>query len=308
LPVIHHDQYSCPFPPQHRFKMAKFTKLMEWLLKDNVVIPNQVYRPFFASYDDLIKVHTPDYVRNFLLGTISERDMKQIGFPWSEGLVRRTRMEVGGTILTARIALECGLACSTGGGTHHAFPSHGSGFCIFNDLAITASYLLDNNLVTRVMIVDLDVHQGDGTASIFQNEPNVFTFSAHSEKNFPLRKQTSNLDLSLECGMDDLEYLTTVCAHLTWLLDMWRPDIVLYDAGVDPHVDDVLGRLKLTDNGLFERDLMVLRMALHRGIPCATVIGGGYDDDIDKLALRHSIIHRAATKVNCCVLLQYKTS
>ncbi|XP_031554249.1 uncharacterized protein LOC116291243 isoform X2 [Actinia tenebrosa] len=277
--------------------MAKFTKLMEHLIKDNVVVPQQVLYPTKASYDDLITTHTPNYVKSFITGSITPDDLKQTGFKWSEGLANRCQMEVGGTILAAKIALHYGLACTTGGGTHHAYPAHGSGFCIFNDLAIASFHLLDNNLVSKVMIVDLDVHQGDGTAFIFQNNQDVFTFSVHCEKNFPVRKQSSDLDVGLPFGMEDKEYIDTVRTHLAWLLDSYRPDIVLYDAGVDPHKDDVLGRLNLSDQGLFDRDKEVLQMSLCRGIPCVTVIGGGYDDNIDVLAARHSIVFRAATKV-----------
>ncbi|KAK3742969.1 hypothetical protein QZH41_008395, partial [Actinostola sp. cb2023] len=227
--------------------MAKFTKLMGHLLKENIVIPQQILRPTKASYDHLITAHTPQYVSSVINGSISQDQMRRTGFQWSKGLANRCLMEVGGTILAARIALHYGLACSTGGGTHHAFPSHGSGYCIFNDLAITASHLLDNNLVSKVMIVDLDVHQGDGTAFILQSNQDIFTFSVHCEKNFPVRKHTSDLDVGLACGMENKEYIDTVRMHLAWLLDQYRPGIVLYDAGVDPHKDDVLGRLNLTD-------------------------------------------------------------
>ncbi|KXJ14932.1 uncharacterized protein LOC110238106 isoform X2 [Exaiptasia diaphana] len=297
LPVIHHDEYACSWPENHRFKMAKFTKLMKYLLKENIVLPKQVVQPFKASYDDLITTHTPHYVQSFINGTIGQNEMRQTGFQWSRGLANRCLVEVGGTILAAKVALHYGLACSTGGGTHHAFPSHGSGFCIFNDLAIAASHLLDYNMVSKVLIVDLDVHQGDGTAFTLQSNHDIFTFSVHCEKNFPVHKQSSDLDVGLESGIEDKEYMDTVRIHLAWLLDRYRPDIVLYDAGVDPHKDDVLGKLNLTDQGLFNRDVEVMRMSLYRGIPCATVIGGGYDDDVDVLAARHAIIFRAATKV-----------
>ncbi|KAF7645347.1 hypothetical protein LDENG_00206210 [Lucifuga dentata] len=204
----------------------------------------------------------------------------------------------GGTVLAAEVALQRGLACSTARGTHHAFPSFSSGFCLLSDLAVAAKYLMgDSSSRRKVLIVDLDVHQGDGTAFIFKEEPCVFTFSVHCGKNFPLRKQQSDLDISMEDGTEDKEYLSTVENHLPWLLDTFRPDLVLYDAGVDPHREDELGKLCLTDQGLYQRDLYVLKTAVTRGVPVATVIGSGCSRDIDKLALRHSIVHRAAAQV-----------
>lgn len=259
--------------------------------------------PEIASKDLLRCVHTEDYLDNFINGKISEQEQRRTGFPWSEGIVRRCRYETGGTVLAAEVALQRGLACSTAGGTHHAFPSYGSGFCLLNDLAVAAKYTMDNSPNSpstkhKVLIVDLDVHQGDGTAFIFKEEPSVFTFSVHCGKNFPLRKQQSDLDISVEVGLEDKDYLSTVEAHLPWLLETFRPDLVLYDAGVDPHWEDELGRLRLTDQGLYQRDLFVLKTVVKRGVPIAAVIGGGYSRDIDRLALRHSIVHRAATQVN----------
>uniref|UniRef100_A0A3Q2QKW7 Histone deacetylase 12 n=1 Tax=Fundulus heteroclitus TaxID=8078 RepID=A0A3Q2QKW7_FUNHE len=237
-----------------------------------------VWVPEIASKDLLSGVHTEDYLDDFIGGRINEQEQRRTGFPW-------------GTVLAAEVALQRGLACSTAGGTHHAFPSYGSGFCLLNDLAVAGKYLMDSSSRKRkVLIVDLDVHQqGDGTAFIFKEEPSVFTFSVHCGKNFPLRKQESDLDVSVEDGLEDKEYLST---HLPWLLETFRPDLVLYDAGVDPHWEDELGRLRLTDQ-LYQRDLYVIKTVVSRGVPIATVIGGGYSRDIDKLALRHSIVHRA---------------
>ncbi|KAI3354098.1 hypothetical protein L3Q82_018650 [Scortum barcoo] len=326
LPIIHHSRYVCELPPNHSFPMAKFPRVLHCLIKDQVITDKQVWVPEIASKDLLGCVHTEEYLNNFISGKINEQEQRRTGFPWSEGIVRRCRYETGeksvwgrlnrpgkvpldanhplclscsgGTVLAAEVALQRGLACSTAGGTHHAFPSYGSGFCLLNDLAVAAKYLMDISSPKRkVLIVDLDVHQGDGTAFIFKEEPCVFTFSVHCGKNFPLRKQQSDLDISVEDGLEDKEYLCTVEAHLPWLLETFRPDLVLYDAGVDPHWEDELGRLRLTDQGLYQRDLYVMKTVVSRGIPLASVIGGGYSKDIDKLALRHSIVHRAATQV-----------
>ncbi|XP_015241873.1 PREDICTED: uncharacterized protein SYNPCC7002_A1628-like isoform X1 [Cyprinodon variegatus] len=298
LPVIHHSKYVCELPSNHRFPMAKFPRVLHFLLQDQVITEEQVWIPEIASKDLLSGVHSEDYLNNFLNGRINEQEQRRTGFPWSEGIVQRCRYETGGTVLAAEVALQRGLACSTAGGTHHAFPSYGSGFCLLNDLAVAAKYINDSSPRKRkVLIVDLDVHQGDGTAFIFKEEPSVFTFSVHCGKNFPIRKQQSDLDISVDDGMEDKDYLSTVADHLPWLLQTFRPDLVLYDAGVDPHWEDELGRLRLTDQGLYQRDLYVMKTAVSAGVPVATVIGGGYSRDIDKLALRHSIVHRAASEV-----------
>ncbi|XP_059187781.1 uncharacterized protein SYNPCC7002_A1628 [Centropristis striata] len=298
LPIVHHSRYVCDLPPNHRFPMGKFPRVLHALINDQVITEKQVWVPEIASKDLLSCVHTEEYLNNFINGKINEQEQRRTGFPWSEGIVARCRYETGGTLLAAEVALQRGLACSTAGGTHHAFPSFGSGFCLLNDLAVAAKYLMGISSPKRkILIVDLDVHQGDGTAFIFKEEPCVFTFSVHCGKNFPLRKQTSDLDVSVEDALEDREYLSTVEAHLPWLLDTFRPDLVLYDAGVDPHWEDELGRLRLTDQGLYQRDLYVMKTVVSRGVPVATVVGGGYSRDIDKLAIRHSIVHRAATQV-----------
>ncbi|KAF0030033.1 hypothetical protein F2P81_016764 [Scophthalmus maximus] len=304
LPIVHHGGYVCDLPPGHRFPMGKFPRVLRCLINDQVITDKQVWVPEIASKDLLSCVHTDEYLTNFIHGRVNEQDQKRTGFSWSEGLVSRCRYETGGTVLAAQVALQRGLACSTAGGTHHAFPGYGSGFCLINDLAVAAKYLMGNSSPKRkVLIVDLDVHQGDGTAFIFKEEPSVFTFSVHCGKNFPLRKQQSDLDVSVEDGLEDEEYLSIVEAHLPWLLETFRPDLVLYDAGVDPHREDELGRLRLTDRGLYKRDLYVMKTMVSRGVPVAAVIGGGYSRDIDKLALRHSIVHRAATQVKETQLL-----
>jgi acetoin utilization deacetylase AcuC-like enzyme len=210
-------------------------------------------------------------------------------------LVQRTWLAVGGSLLTARLALQHGVACHLAGGTHHAYPDHGSGFCIFNDFAVTAQVLLAEGQVQRLMIIDLDVHQGDATASIFRDEPRVFTLSVHCGSNFPLRKQQSDVDLALDDGLGDDAYLESIGDLIPTLLDQEQPDLVLYNAGVDPHREDRLGRLNLTDQGLLNRDRLVLDSCLRRNIPVATVIGGGYDA-LTPLVLRHGLVFRAASE------------
>ncbi|MEN9224354.1 MAG: histone deacetylase [Thermostichus sp. DRC_bins_24] len=297
LPVVYHPDYSVPLPKGHRFPMQKFRLLQELLLRERVIRPEQLHQPELPPTDWIEAVHTPEYVNAYCGGSLESKQQRRIGLPWSPDLVRRTCRAVGGTLLTAQLALRYGLACNTAGGTHHAFPNYGSGFCIFNDLAIAAQVLLNQGLVQRLLIVDLDVHQGDGTAWIFRSDARVFTFSMHCEANFPGTKQESDLDIPLPVGLEDEAYLQTLAAHLPDLLTQVRPDLVLYDAGVDPHQEDLLGKLALSDQGLFRRDMQVLDTCLKQGYPVACVIGGGYGKDLTSLVYRHSLLHRAASDV-----------
>lgn len=297
LPLVYHPKYVAPMPTGHRFPMMKFQKLYDLLLKDSVADPSQFHRPQRAPDKWIDLVHTPDYRYAYTTGTLDPKAQRRIGLPWSPDLADRTCIAVGGTILTAQLALQHGLACNTVGGTHHAFPEYGSGFCIFNDIAIAIRTVQHLNLAKTVLIIDLDVHQGDGNALIFQDDATVFTFSMHCEKNFPLRKQVSNLDIPLPIGLEDDDYLQTLDHHLPDLLSEIQPDLVFYDAGVDSHVGDRLGKLALTDTGLFKRDMQVLSACISQGYPVACVIGGGYSKDLDAIAYRHSLLHRAASTV-----------
>ncbi|KOP25978.1 histone deacetylase [Hapalosiphon sp. MRB220] len=297
LPLVYHSDYIAPLPEGHRFPMPKFQQLYELLLADGVAHPCQFYIPERPPQELIELVHTPEYVQAYCEGTLDSKAQRRIGLPWSPALVNRTCVAVGGTILTAKLALSYGLACNTAGGTHHAFPSYGSGFCIFNDLAIASRVLQKLGLVQNVLIVDLDVHQGDGTAFVFQNDDSVFTFSMHCEVNFPGTKQKSDLDVPLPIGMEDDEYLQTLAAYLPDLLSQVKPDLIFYDAGVDPHVGDRLGKLALTDTGIYRREMQVLSTCIAAGYPIACVIGGGYADDLKSLVYRHSLVHRAASEV-----------
>lgn len=297
LPIIYHPDYVAPIPEGHRFPMPKFRQLQELLLTDGVATLSQFHTPEPPPKNWIEFVHTPEYVEAYLQGTLDPKVQRRIGLPWSPALVNRTCTALGGTILTAQLALKYGLACNTAGGTHHAFPSYGSGFCIFNDLAISARVLQHLGLVQKILILDLDVHQGDGTAFIFQNDSSVFTFSMHCEVNFPGTKQKSDLDVPLPVGMDDDAYLQTLAKYLPDLLSEVQPDLILYDAGVDPHASDRLGKLSLTDAGIYRREMQVLTTCVAAGYPVACVIGGGYADDLNALIYRHSLLHRAASVV-----------
>lgn len=297
LPIVYHPDYVAPLPEGHRFPMEKFSWLYEMLLADGVAHRLQFYKPVRPPQDWIELVHAPDYVQAYCEGTLDAKAQRRIGLPWSPALANRTCVAVGGTILTARLALTYGLACNTAGGTHHAFPNFGSGFCIFNDMAIAARVLQQLGLVRKVLIVDLDVHQGDGTAVIFEDDPSVFTFSMHCEVNFPGTKQKSDLDVPLPVGMEDDEYLQTLDKYLPDLLSEVKPDLVFYDAGVDTHAGDRLGKLAMTDTGIFRREMQVLSTCVAGGYPVACVIGGGYADDLKSLVYRHSLVHRAASQV-----------
>jgi acetoin utilization deacetylase AcuC-like enzyme len=276
--------------------------LYELLLADGIATLDRIITPTLPPTEWLELVHDPAYIQAYYTGTLDPRAQRRIGLPWSPELVNRTCIALGGSILTAKLAIERGLACNIAGGTHHAFANMGSGFCIFNDLAIASRVVQKLGLAKKILIVDLDVHQGDGTAAIFQGDLSVFTFSMHCDVNFPSKKQTSDLDVPLREGMEDAEYLKTVSDYLPDLLSQVKPDLVLYDAGVDPHITDRLGKLALTNTGIFQRDLQVLDTCISRGYPVACVIGGGYADDLPSLVYRHSLLHRAAQEI----YLKYK--
>ena len=275
--------------------MAKFRLLHALLLQQGLARPEQIHQPLPAPRRWLELVHERRYHQAFARGQLSTAEQRRIGLPATGPLVQRSWLAVGGTVLTARLALRHGLACHLAGGTHHAFAGYGSGFCIFNDCAIAARVLLAEGSVRQLMVIDLDVHQGDGTAAIFAADPRVFTVSAHCQSNFPLHKQRSDLDIGLADGLEDDTYLLAIGDPIPDLLDQVRPDLVLYNAGVDPHRQDRLGRLCLSSTGLLNRDRLVLDACLRRGIPVATVLGGGYDG-LDALVERHSRVFRAASE------------
>jgi acetoin utilization deacetylase AcuC-like enzyme len=297
LPLVYNADYVTPLPEGHRFPMPKFGKVYESLIYNGIATVDQFHVPEVADSALLTLVHTPAYVDSYLSGSIDPKAMRRIGFPWSPALVRRTCTAVGGSVLTAQLAMHHGIACNTAGGTHHAYPDFGSGFCIFNDMAVAARFMQASGAANRILIVDLDVHQGDGTALIFADDPAVFTLSVHCASNFPFRKQHSTLDIALPNGIEDAAYMAAWTNHLITILDDFAPDLVFYDGGVDPHREDTLGKLNLSDDGLFQRDLFVFSQCAVRGVPVAAVIGGGYQRDVDRLAQRHTLLHQAASEV-----------
>jgi acetoin utilization deacetylase AcuC-like enzyme len=275
--------------------MAKFQLLKDWV---NLHVPKtHCYSPTPCALEILTATHHPDYVQGFQTGTLDQKAMREIGLPWSDGLRDRTLLALGGSIKTCELAREFGLASHLAGGTHHAHYDRGSGFCIYNDLAVSARYLVSQGFASRVLIFDCDVHQGDGTAAILANDAHTFTCSIHAKKNFPVRKVGSDLDMNCPDGMTDDAYVSLVLETLDAVIASWHPDFVIYDAGSDVHVDDVLGRLSVTTEGLYARDYGVISRIRGLGIPCATVIGGGYDKDRVRVAARHGVVVRAAQAV-----------
>ncbi|WOD10424.1 histone deacetylase [Pseudomonas sp. NyZ704] len=297
LPLVYHPDYSFDFPAAHRFPMDKFVRLHDHLRATGTLHDGNLHLPPICPYELLALAHDPDYVLRFHDASLATQELRRMGLPWSEPLVRRTTRAVGGSILTAELALEHGLACHLAGGTHHAHYDFASGFCIFNDLAIISRYLLASGKVQRVLIFDCDVHQGDGTARILEHDADAITVSLHCENNFPVRKAQSDWDIPLPRHLDDEGYIRVVDDVLNYLLPLYKPDLVLYDAGVDVHQQDALGYLNLTDDGIARRDRQVIDHCLARDIPVCAVIGGGYDRDRAALARRHGILHHSAQQI-----------
>jgi acetoin utilization deacetylase AcuC-like enzyme len=293
-PLVFHPDYTYPLPAGHRFPMGKFGRIREVLIEDGVVGPEAFVAPEPVGRAVLEGAHEPAYVAAILGQTLDRKAERRLGLPLSDALERRARAAVGGTLLAGRLALDHGLACNVAGGSHHAHPGHGAGFCVFNDVAVALRALQREGRIARALVFDCDVHQGDGTAAFFAGDASVITCSIHCEANYPLQKGASDLDLGLAPGTGDAAYLDLVRETLAPLLERVRPDLVFYNAGVDPHAEDALGQLALSDEGLRERDRHVIETCLAARIPLACVVGGGYGPDLDRLARRHSTVHRAA--------------
>jgi acetoin utilization deacetylase AcuC-like enzyme len=274
--VFHSDSYEVPLPAGHRFPMEKYRLVREALVGRGVLHLGSLTESLPCSREDLERVHTPRYLDAFFQGSLTEAELRRLGFPWSPGLVARSCAAVSGTLEAARAALRDGIAGNLAGGTHHGFADHGEGFCVFNDIAVAIRALQAGLLIRRAVVVDLDVHQGNGTAAIFAGDDSVFTFSMHGEHNFPFRKQPSTRDVGLPDDTDDAGYLDALALHLPEVLDTAGADLLFFQAGVDPLAEDALGRLALTHAGLRERDRIVLEAARHRGLPAVLTLGGGY--------------------------------
>ncbi|MEM9810552.1 MAG: histone deacetylase [Pseudomonadota bacterium] len=290
------QDFNLDLPEGHRFPGHKYEKLHRKLLTDGTLRDEQLVLSPCAEDSDILSVHTGDYLRSLEDGTIDPKAMRRIGFPWSPQIPKRGRRTVGGALAAAREALRTGLSGQLAGGTHHAHADFGSGFCIFNDQAVVATVLLEERAVDRVAIIDLDVHQGDGSAAILQKRPDVFILDVFGAKNFPFRKVPSDLDVPLTDHTEDALFLGAIAERLP---EVWQfaPDLVLYQAGVDPLVHDKLGRLDISFDGLKARDRLVLEGCRKRGIPCSMAIGGGYSDPIEPTVIAYAGTYEVAKDV-----------
>jgi len=297
LPIVHHPDYVAPLKPGHAFPMSKYGYLRQSLERRGLMRAGSWLAPAPASPAALGLAHDPGYVADALALRLDAAAVRRIGLPQTEQVVRRARLAAAGATLAARLALEHGIACNGAGGSHHAARDHGAGYCVFNDVAVAAATLLAEGLVARVLVIDADVHQGDGTARIFAGDPRVFTFSIHNAKNFPARKAQSDLDVALADGLEDADYLAAFAQGIAAAFAACAPDLVFYNAGVDVHRRDRLGRLALSDDGLRARDRMALEAARSRGLPVVGVLGGGYGDDPSEVAERHAVLFEEAARL-----------
>lgn len=296
MKFFYSDTFNLDLPPGHRFPASKYAMLRRKLLADGLARLDQLEASPLADDQALHRAHAPDYVASIDGGTIAPAAMRRIGFPWSKHVASRARATMGGAVMAARSALAHGLSGQLAGGTHHAHYDFGAGFCVYNDFAVAALALLAEGLARRVAVVDLDVHQGDGNASLLSPREDVFVLSVHGEKNFPFRKLDSDLDVELPDSAQDDAYLSALADALPAVWD-FRPDIVLYQAGVDPLKEDRLGRMALTHGGLVARDRMVLSQAKARGVPVSMAIGGGYAAPIDASVAAYANTYRVAKEL-----------
>ena len=294
LPVVFHKNYNAVIGDDHKFPINKFSELANYLLKQKIV--KDFYQPYPCSDETLKKVHSEKYINDIKNKTLDKDKIKKIGFPLVDSVVQRSLIATGGTVLASKLAIKYGLACNTAGGSHHANFDGGAGYCVFNDVAVAALYLLDRGLAGRILVVDLDVHQGNGNSEIFKENKNVFTFSMHSKSNYPAKKSISDLDVELNDNMEDNEYLEILKFYLNQL-NQENFDYVFYIAGVDIHFNDRLGKLKISDEGIRERDEIVTENFFSKGIPLCGVLGGGYNKDFNKLVELHSYLHQSCAKL-----------
>ena len=297
LNVVYNDNYDIPLPEGHRFVGTKFSDLYNFIKNSNLYTNLTIHQSKSAPINDVQVVHNRDYVMSVKEGNLSRDQERRINLPWSEKLAKRSFLAIQGTLQTSQLALDYGIACHLAGGTHHAFKDCGSGFCVFNDLAYASITLLNQEKINKILILDLDVHQGDGTASICENIDNIFTCSIHCKNNFPFDKKNSNLDVPIDDEVDDVKYINILTKTLDQIESNFTPDIVFYDAGVDVHSNDDLGNLNLSDDGIKKRDEIVCEYFKEKKVPLCTVIGGGYSKNKQELASRHFSIFETVSKI-----------
>ena len=293
LPVVNHKDYVAKIDDDHKFPIKKFGELANYLLKEKVI--TKFHEPDPCSFETLKEAHSEKYILDIQNKTLDEKGIKKIGFPLNDSVVRRSFIATGGTVLATKLAINYGIACNTAGGSHHANYEGGAGYCVFNDVAVAAKYLLNKGFANRILIVDLDVHQGNGNSDIFKEDRHVFTFSMHSKSNYPAKKSESDLDVELKDNMEDKEYLDILKFNLNNLNEE-NFDFIFYIAGVDIHHEDRLGKLKITDEGIKLRDQIVIDNFFSKRIPICGVLGGGYNKNFNKLVELHSSLHKTCAK------------
>ena len=293
LSVVNHEDYFAKIGDDHKFPINKFGDLANYLIKKKIV--SKFHKPYPCSEETLKRAHSENYIKNIINKTLNENEIKKIGFPLVDSVVNRSLIATGGTVLASKLAIKNGVACNTAGGSHHANYNGGAGYCVFNDVAVASQYLLDRGLAGKILILDLDVHQGNGNSDIFRDNTNVFTFSMHSKSNYPAKKSISDLDVELEDNMEDTQYIKVLEFYLHQLNEE-NFDFVFYIAGVDIHHNDRLGKLKISDEGIRKRDEMVTKNFFSQGVPLCGVLGGGYNKDFNKLVELHSILHQSCAK------------
>jgi acetoin utilization deacetylase AcuC-like enzyme len=289
LPIVNHPDYVAKINDDNKFPIKKFGALAENLLKSKIV--KSFYIPKECSVNTMKTSHSLEYINHIKNKTLDSKLQKKIGFPINDSVVRRSFVATGGTVLASKLALDYKLSCNTAGGSHHANFDCGAGYCVFNDVAVAANYLKDKGYAKKILIVDLDVHQGNGNSEIFKNDRNVLTFSMHCESNYPAKKSKSDIDVELKDNMEDKEYLNILNENLKKLNENFY-DFVFYIAGVDIHFDDRLGKLKISDDGINKRDQMVIESFYSKKIPLCGVLGGGYNRSFSKLIELHSMLHK----------------
>jgi acetoin utilization deacetylase AcuC-like enzyme len=294
LPVVNHQDYFAKIGDDHKFPINKFGELANYLIENKII--SNFYKPTPCSTETLKRAHSEAYIKNIKNKTLDQIAIKKIGFPLIESVVQRSLVATGGTVLASKLAINYGLACNTAGGSHHANYDGGAGYCVFNDVAVAAKYLLDRGFANKILIVDLDVHQGNGNSEIFKDNRSVFTFSMHSKSNYPAKKSISDLDVELEDNMEDKQYIKILKFYLNQLNEE-NFDYVFYIAGVDIHFNDRLGKLKISDEGTRKRDELVTENFFSKGIPLCGVLGGGYNKDFNKLVELHSYLHQSCAKL-----------
>lgn len=295
--VSYSPGYYAPIPHEHIFPMGKFEGLYRYVLENNMIAPSEIITPSMVDMANLLSVHTQRYADGIMKGNLERKELRRLGLPWSKKLAIRSRLAVQGTINAALMALQDGIAGNLAGGTHHAMANHGEGFCVFNDVAVAIKVLQQTMWARKILVIDCDVHQGNGTAEIFKNNDNVFTFSIHGEKNYPFKKPPSSLDIGMPDSTRDSDYLKTLGDALDEIFNSFNPDLVFYLGGIDPLESDHFGRLSLTMEGLYNRDRITIRKIINEDKPLVLLLSGGYGPTLKATVEAHALMFRAALEL-----------